>query len=91
MEDEQEPVLGRKKVKAGHKKVKAGHRKVKAGNDCRRRSSKTSNKEYNDITEMLNVNNVSKEDACKKTTKIEDRLKLVEEANTHISDECKSC
>ena len=29
LEDEQEPVLGRKKLKAEHKQVKAGHEKVK--------------------------------------------------------------
>ena len=77
LEDEQEPVLGRNKVKAGHKKLKAGHENVKAGNDSRRKSRKSSNKEYNDITKMLNDNNVSKADACKKMTEIEEGLNIV--------------
>lgn len=36
---------------------------------------------------MLNDNNVSNADACKKITEIEDRLNLGEEASANFSDE----
>ena len=88
MEDEQDPVLhGHKKVKEGHEKVKVGHEKVKARYDSKRNPLKTSNKEYNDIAKMLNDNNVSNADACKKMTEIEDRLNLAEESSVDFSDE----
>ena len=59
LEDEQEPACGRKKVNTGHEKVEARQ-------DFNRMLYKTSNKDYNDIQEMLNDNNVSNKDACKK-------------------------
>ena len=67
LKDEQEPVRGRKQVKAGHGKAKA--RK-----DFKRMMYQTSNKEYNDIQEMLNDENVSNEDARKKLTEMEENM-----------------
>ena len=57
-----------------------GARKVNTRRDSNRRPCKTSNKEYNNIKEILGDNNVSDGDACKKMTEIEDRLDIVEEA-----------
>ena len=59
LEDEQEPVRGRKQVKAGHGKAKAieGFKSM---------MYRTTNKEYNDIIKMLMDHNVSNEDALKK-------------------------
>ena len=63
MEDEQEPVRG-------HKKVKVGNGKAKARKDFKRMLHQTSNKEYNDIQEMLGDDNVSNEDIEKKMAEI---------------------
>ena len=50
----------------GRKKVKAGHGKAKARKGFKRMLHQTTNKEYNDIQEMLNDQNVSNEDALEK-------------------------
>ena len=72
LEDEQDLVRGRKKVKVGHGKVKARQ-------DFTRMLYKTTNKRYNDIAKMLNYKNVSNEDACKKLAEIEEGMDIGEE------------
>ena len=71
LEDEQEPVRGRTRVKAGDGKAKAmKHFKKVLQN--------TTNIEYNNITQMLNDENVNNEDAYKKMTEIEEGMETSE-------------
>ena len=71
LEDGQEPVRGRTRVKAGHGKEKAMKNFKKV-------LQNTTIKEYNNIQEMLNDENLSNEDEYKRMTEIEEIMKMGE-------------
>ena len=70
--DEQEPVRGRTRVKVGDGKAEA-----KARKRFNRVLQDTSNKEYNDITQILNDENVSNEDKYKRLAEMAENMEKI--------------
>ena len=67
--DEQEPVRGRTRVKVGYGKAEA-----KARKRFNRVLQDTSNKEYNDISQILNDENVSNEEKLKRLAEMAENM-----------------
>ena len=61
-----------------------GVKMVKARFDSNRKPYNILDKEYKDIQEILENNNVGDEDACKKMTEIEDMLNIIDETSVQF-------